>query len=422
MRYHSPKTDRRPGGVAVWLVLGMSIIIGMLALGLDGGRLHEERRRAQATADAAALAAAADLYENWWSHRGKDVPKTARAAALQAAAANGYANDGATSVVTVNIPPASGEFAGRTEYVEVIAEYRVAATFSKVFTRQDLPVRARAVAHGAPMRIGLHMLDPSAPSAFHNQALALAVLGNPIIVNSTDSQAFRHDSIGAIIAGRYDVSGDYVNSGGGLILGKMRTGVRPTADPLRKLAAPNPAAAPVRSANPLTINALLLPVVLQPGVYRGGIRIRGASIVLMAPGVYILEGGGFRVENLATVLGPGVVLYNTQGAFPDGPIAVSSLGKVVMTAPTAGTYQGISIFQDRALKQPITVSGAGTMLLTGTVYAKGADVSLASLLNLGIDTLGGAYICNTLRIAGVGSVNIDLGNNPPRVPDVTLVE
>jgi hypothetical protein len=49
-------------------------------------------------------------------------------------------------------------------------------------------------------------------------------------------------------------------------------------------------------------------------------------------------------------------------------------------------------------------------------------VTLASLLNLGLDTLGGAYIVSTLQVGGVGSINIDLGNNYPRVPDVTLVE
>ena len=40
------------------------MVVGVVALGMDGGRMMEERRRGQATADAAALAAAADLYAN----------------------------------------------------------------------------------------------------------------------------------------------------------------------------------------------------------------------------------------------------------------------------------------------------------------------------------------------------------------------
>src|SRR5438874_800891 len=108
MRIGTPKTgrDHRRGGVAVWVVLGMTAILGMLALGMDGGRMQEERRRAQAAADAAALAAAADLYQDWWTYRGKDHNNSARDAARTVAAANGYTNDSVTSIVTVNIPPA----------------------------------------------------------------------------------------------------------------------------------------------------------------------------------------------------------------------------------------------------------------------------------------------------------------------------
>src|ERR1700738_3819022 len=122
----------RQGGITVWLVLGLAGILGILALGMDGGRMQEERRRAQATADAAALAAAANLYENWWLYHGHDNNNAAQDAALKAAAANGYANDGTTSVVTVNIPPTQGAFAGQAECVEVIAEYRLGATFGKI--------------------------------------------------------------------------------------------------------------------------------------------------------------------------------------------------------------------------------------------------------------------------------------------------
>jgi len=205
------------------------------------------------------------------------------------------------------------------------------------------------------------------------------------------------------------------------MLGTMRTGVQPTLDPLRNLAAPNIAVSPIQSAKQLVINSLL-PTVLKPGVYQGGILVKGASIVTMQPGLYIMEGGGLQVTGLATVTALNVTIYNTQGAFAAGPISLSSLGKIALTAPTTGTYQGISIFQDRALNQPITVSGAGTLAFSGTVYAVGADVTLTGLLAAGIDTLGGAYICNTMLVTGVGSLNIDLANNPPRVPDVTLVE
>ncbi len=52
----------RRGMVTAQIALSMGVLMGMLALLVDGGLLLAERRHAQATADAAALAAASDLY------------------------------------------------------------------------------------------------------------------------------------------------------------------------------------------------------------------------------------------------------------------------------------------------------------------------------------------------------------------------
>ena len=83
----------------------MTLLVSMVALVVDGGSLMEERRHAQAIADASALAAAADLYTNYGTNSGAD-PKGSAAASAQAIAnANGFTNDGVQSVVTVNLSP-----------------------------------------------------------------------------------------------------------------------------------------------------------------------------------------------------------------------------------------------------------------------------------------------------------------------------
>src|SRR5689334_9782031 len=97
------KRSRRPGAVTPWVVLCLFLILGVVALGMDGGRMAEERRRAQATADAAALAGGMENYKKTFLSTLKPGD-----AALSVAAANGYANDGVDSIVTVNIPPKSG--------------------------------------------------------------------------------------------------------------------------------------------------------------------------------------------------------------------------------------------------------------------------------------------------------------------------
>jgi hypothetical protein len=409
-------TPRR-GSVLVWLALSAAVLIGIVALSQDGGRMMEERRRAQAAADAAALAAAGDMYANYWTNHGLDPGGTAGAMAATSAAANGYPASG----VTVNVPPTSGAFAGVAGYVEVIVTGHLQAGFSKIFSQTDLQVEARAVARGQPMKIGMIVLRPAGADAFLNNAAAFTLVNAPLIVNSSDAAALHQASFGIAQAKRFDVTGNFVNSGGALMLGKIRTGVRPTPDPLALLPIPNSASASAQSAVPLLINSLL-PKALQPGVYQGGIHITGASIVTMNPGVYIMEGGGFLVDGIATVVGLEVMIYNTIGPFAAGSFQVQALGKVVLVAPLSGTYQGISVFQNRALSNPLTVSGVGLTTLTGVVYAAGAAAKLTGSAAVGLDLLGGAYVVNSMELKGVGGINVNIGLNPPRIPDVRLVD
>jgi hypothetical protein len=415
-------THRRPSQrsahVLPWLALSLAVVVGIVAIALDGGRMLEERRRAQAAADAAALAAGADLYAHYWTNHGQDLQGTAAEAARSSAAANGYPASG----VTVNIPPRSGSFAGQAGYAEVFISNSVAATFGRIFTSSDPTVSARTVARGEPMQIGLILLRPSGADALLNKSVAFTVLNRPIIVNSSDAAAYDEPTFGVTIASRFDITGNYVTGGGAIMLGRVRTGQRPVPDPLAFLPVPTTTGVTVRSAAPLTINSLL-PTVLQPGIYQGGIHITGASIVTMNPGVYIIQGGGFQVDGAATVAGLGVMVYNTTSAtYPSGPITIASAGKVALAAPLSGTYQGINFFQDRGLATTISMTGVGLAAITGVVYAAQAPVSLTGLALAGVDILGGAFVVNSMTVQGVGAITLDLNLNPPRVPDVRLVE
>jgi hypothetical protein len=413
-------TRTRRGAVLVWLLLGMTVIIGIVALGLDGGRMMDERRHAQGAADAAALAAAADLYKNYWQHFGKDLSGSAQSAALSSAAANGYDNDGVHNSVTVNVPPLSGNFKGLASYVEVVVQSDLPGSFSRIFTQQDTPVRARAVALGQPLKIGLILLRKTGADALLNKSMVFTLINGPIIVDSNDSAAFNQSSFGVVLANRFDITGNYINPGGGLISGRIRTGVRPTLDPLALLPVPDTTAVPVRSAAPLVINSLV-PTILQPGIYQGGIQVNGLASVTLTPGVYIMDGGGFQVKNSAIVAGLEVMVYNTEGSYAAGQIKIDS-ANVALTAPQTGTYQGISFFQNRALTQSISITGTGATKISGVVYAAQAAINLTGNAAVGVDVLGGAYVCDSMQVTGLGGINVDLGLNPPRVPEVHLVE
>ncbi len=415
----NPSSKRpRDGFVAMKVAICLTVIVAIVALNLDGGRLLDQRRQAQAAADAAALAAAANLYEAYTTDGGTDTSGAAHAAALASASANGYA----AASVTVNIPPVSGSFTGQAGYVEVIINATLQATFGQSFTGNSLGVTARGVARGQPLSIGIVALQASGPGAFVNNAAAFVLTGKPLIVNSTDPAAFEQTSSGVFVAGQVDVSGGTLVTGAPIVLAGVYTGVAPTLDPLSTLPVPNAATATVRSTTPLTINSVL-PTILQPGVYQGGIHVKNASIVVMSPGVYILQGGGFKVDSLATVTASQVMIYNTTSStYASGPISVGGTGNVLITAPTSGTYRGVSFFQDRTLAQPISFTGLGVTSITGVIYATQAAVTLTDTLGTALDILGGGFVVNSMTTSGIGTVTINLGLNPPRVPDVRVVE
>jgi Flp pilus assembly protein TadG len=415
---------RRQGGVFVWLLMSVTVIIGILGIGLDGGRMMEERRHVQAAADAAALAGGAGMYRSYVNYGGNDANEYASNAALASAAANGYANDGINSTVTVNVPPKTGAFSGNNGYVEVIVQSNLSSSFGAVFTGQRLAARARAVARGKPRNLGVVVLKPSGSGTFGNSSTAtFTALNTSIYVNSSDPSAFTNSSSGLTIARSFQIVGGYTNPGGGLIWGSITTGAPPFLDPLASLPAPSTSGI-VQSAAPLVINTPIAQT-LNPGVYKGGIQIQGGSIVTLSPGLYILDGGGLYVGNASTLVASQAMIYNTSITLPAGPISIGSgtSGSVSWLPPTSGTYQGISIFQDRSLTQPIAIKGFGTASLFGTIYAANAPVSLSSVASAGLtDTLGGAFVCSTLQVSGGGSISVNLGGYYPRVPQINLVE
>src|SRR5688500_13776884 len=95
----------RRGAVVVLVAVCLAVILAFVAIALDGGGLLERRRQAQATADAAALAAAEDLFRNYPKNKGLDPSGTAAARAYAIAAANGFSGDGTQSTVTVRLSP-----------------------------------------------------------------------------------------------------------------------------------------------------------------------------------------------------------------------------------------------------------------------------------------------------------------------------
>src|SRR5262245_56932377 len=101
-RLMSRKPNR--GAIVVLVAVCMAVLLSFVAITIDGGGLLDQRRRAQAAADAAALAGAEDLFRNTPTSHGVDTSGTAAGRAEAIAAANGFTNT-APSHVTVRSNP-----------------------------------------------------------------------------------------------------------------------------------------------------------------------------------------------------------------------------------------------------------------------------------------------------------------------------
>jgi Flp pilus assembly protein TadG len=441
----------RRGGVTPLVVLSLALLVGVVALVIDGGTLLEERRHVQGAADAAALAAAADLYANYAANQGTDPSSTASASALATAAANGFSNDGVTSVVTVNLSPQnyqSGPHAGTklpAGYAEVIIQYNAARTFSNFFGSGALPVTARAVARGqwtsvSDDVIALNLTAASTVSLSGGSSLNLA---GSLRVNSSSSLGLSVLGGGSITASQFNIN-KAVGSLLGLLLALLNGvgGTSPTvnylppiADPLRSLPAPNAVSLGLTNQGTNIIVNTGATVDLYPGVYTGGITVSGGSTAVLhansdgTPGIYFLQGGGLTVSGPSSVsmaVGEtaGVMIYNAWGSTAD-TINIAGSGTLTLTPPSSGVYQGISIFQKRGTKAShgpdVTISGQGTANVAGTIYSAYAKVALSS--SGAANVMGGQVIADTLSLTGGATININRGTQPvARTRTLNLVE
>jgi hypothetical protein len=452
-------------------------LIGMIAIVLELGMAMDNRRKAQVAADLAALAGATDLFTNYSSYKRNGYTlNQAQQAALVNAQANGFNNDRRTNTVTVNLYDETrnpfptlqgGEWQTVSPprgyiYVEVIINAQQPRFFSSIWGSDPLPISARAVARTAfaPSQAGVLVLDPSNKGAFTiTGGASMAITGDAtLIVDSANAAGAITTGSGNVSGTQYYFTGDpgynstssgtFTNSTTGLFDPNIiNSGVPPTPDPLAGLPVPTmppTATLPNGKAANKGINftgnnqygAVNGVLTLSPGTYNGGISESGGGTIVLQPGIYYMNGGGFGVSGGAsvTVSGPaspdtgnGVMIYNAPQSNSDNISLTGTSGFVYLPAPDSGTYKGVSLFQARSATNTVSVNGNGNTQITGTFYAAGGTLSIsgngATVAGNPQDKIGAQYISYDLTINGNGSFLMDYaGGNPVNVRTIQLVE
>jgi hypothetical protein len=402
---------RRRGTVAVLAALSLIAVMGFAALSVDAALLLQDRRSAQAGADSAALAAAGNLFLNWRSNQGKDTAGAAANEALAAAAANGFTNDGVNSIVTVNIPPRSGDHVGQDGYVEVIVQQFQQRAFSSIWGSDPVQVKARAVARGmwTAGNMGILVLDPTSSGSLSSNGGSSVTTTANVIVDSNSPTATVVTGGGVLTAPEFDITGvpGTSTSGGGTIKGTVLDGQVPTPDPLAYLPEPDPSTMTVQATKTVKLQNQGS-LTLQPGVYQGGINVTGGNLTL-APGIYYMEGGGFSFSGTGSLTAPGVMIVNAPQSNAD-VIGVTGTGAINLSPMTTGIYQGISFWQTRASTNTLTVAGGGSGAITGTFYAQHGTMKVSGI---GGQSVGSQYISWDVTLSGNGNFTIDW--SPPKV-------
>jgi len=412
-------------------------IMGLLAMVIDGGLLRAEQVRVRAVADAAALAGACKLYQSYSTANGIDTDGSAVKAALAIAADNGYANDGANSTVEVNIPPTSGQYAGRAGYVEVLITSRQDRCFSNIWSSDSVHVRARSVARGAwvPFHATILSLDTGEKGAISVKGSgSLTSAGAPVYINSNSSSALDVSGGGTFAVTSAYITGNYRGNG---TTGKITTGVHPTPDPLDYLPAPGELGAPhVPSAGSVIKTSMgdnSYQYDLYPGAYNNLPPFGNGDKVIFHQassngngGIFYLAAGGLNCSSAQVVMAAGetggLMLYNAgTGSGNAINITGNKDSSVTLSPRTDGPYAGLVLFQSRTLSEDVTIVGNGSFNLSGTIYAPAARISATG--NGSASGIGSQWICRELYLAGNGNINVTYtGSTVARTRIIALME
>jgi hypothetical protein len=143
--------------------------------------------------------------------------------------------------------------------------------------------------------------------------------------------------------------------------------------------------------------------------------------VSLSPGVYVIQGGDFKVNSNAQISGDGVIIYLAGSS----RVSMNGNASVRLSAPTSGTYSGVLFYGDRAnLGGSNTFNGTANSLLTGALYFPKQEVDyLGNFSGNGGCT---QVVANTIQWSGNTSISQDCTSHGmkdiPAAQSVQLVE
>jgi hypothetical protein len=333
----------RAGGVALTFGLALPVLLGVVAAAVQIGLLIHRRDQLQNAADLGAIAAAREL-------------------SLAALSTDGTAGL-ARSVVLASLAGADGVTVDALvdgASVEVTVSETAKHIFGEILGASSSPLAVKAVARIASTRLCLLALEPEKSQAIDmNKSARLTGVRCSVFSNSTDKRGIvaadssRIDAESTCSAGGIDGKGNFVTP--------PTTDCPQIADPLASRAPPAVGAC---TASRTVIKGGVQK--LEPGVYCDGLKITGGATVTLSPGIYVIQGGKFIVDQGATLEGEDVGFFL---AGSQSTLKFDYDTTINLAAPKTGDMAGILIFDDRTEKSDKhRIYSNNARKLLGTIY------------------------------------------------------
>ncbi|WP_342236285.1 TadE/TadG family type IV pilus assembly protein [Inquilinus sp. OTU3971] len=361
------------GATAIIVGIAFPVLVGGMGMGAEVGYWYFTQRTLQEAADVAAHAGGVRKAA------GDTKPKI-DSTALYIAQQSGFS----PGIIAVNVPPTAGTYAGNPGAVEVLLSRSLPPLFSSVFLSSNVDVGGRAVAlvefNSKACMLALSTTEDRAINISGSTTVNLT--NCDVASNSTASDAFYVGGSGQITTDCVYTSGG-ADTTSGLHLSECSAVSQyqlPTADPYAGVPEPQ---SPSTCPNGGTINGgTVSPPDTGPDrgkrCFKNGLSIK--STVHFDPGVYIIDGGTFTINNDAVVTGSHVMFYFKNG----GDLKINGTSVLNLSAPSPTfehpileTYSGLLFFgeRDSALAaNTIKVNGTSGSTFTGAVYFPSSDV------------------------------------------------
>ena len=365
-KYH----DSEKGQAIVFLVLGLVVFLGFVALAIDGGMALADRRNSQNSADAAALAGGGEAalylenqhmyYNNWNCNAGDvlDAMDLAEVTAVNRAAANNF-------MIDYDPSDHNGVHAtcGQVDYGFYLDKFiditvDISSTTQANFAQLIFP-NALHNEVDATTRI-----RPRQPMVFGNAIVAL----NPAGCQGQQNGATFHGNALVDVTGggifsngclRANGNPDISVTGGGNYGHDIENGdiFDPHAEPVDYLIPP--------SAYDVT-----LPDCTDPDAHNVPSLPEN-----MTPGLWCIT-GDLKINGGDTIRGSGVTIY-----VPNGGITINGNASVQITAPEyspdpSPAIPGIVIYLPPTNHNVIKLNGTSDTFFIGTILAPGADIKI----------------------------------------------